>query len=145
MLMREKKRVEKIANEIREELRRLYSIAERAKVIAEIETREGKVQEILETATKESLPYKLNETCAALDEAFFAWEQVLSEEKKLTQLEEAIAKLKSRISRTKKRASALRNIVIPTYEKRVKFISERLEEHERDEMIRLKTARLWIF
>jgi len=143
-LLRELKRAEKTANKIREKLHRLLFIAERALVIAKMEIGEGKFQEIWELISWDSLPnlqYKLYETCAAVDEAVLAWEQVFSEEKKLAKIEETLTNLKARSNRTKKRASALRNIAIPSYEQRVKYITDQLEEHERDEMIRLKVAR----
>jgi V/A-type H+-transporting ATPase subunit D len=167
VLLRELKHAEKTASEIQEKLQSLYLSAEILRGVAEIEIGEKIVAEVLTKAreraerdyispppnpksrqgntnanpSKISIPYKLNETCAALDEAFFAWIQIFLEEGKLAAVLEIISALKIRVAYTKKRASALGNIVIPAQEKRVKFISERLEENERDELVRLKAAR----
>jgi V/A-type H+-transporting ATPase subunit D len=141
-LFHELKRVEKIVRGLHGELQKILSAAERARLAAEMEIGE-KVAEIWENTQWESInpPYKLKETCVALDEAFFAWQQVFLLKKKLAEAEEKIANLKIRANRTKKRAAALRNIKIPEYKRRVKYIADRLEEHERDEMVRLKVAR----
>jgi V/A-type H+-transporting ATPase subunit D len=135
-LMRELKRVEKTASALREKLQNLIASAERALIIAKMEIGEGTVAEIWG-----SCPYKLSKTGIAYDKAFFAWEEVNELQCELAQLESVIKDLTTRKNRTKKRVSALRNVKIPSYEKRVKYISEQLEERERDEMIRLKTAR----
>ena len=144
-LMRELKRIEKAANESREKLQILLSTAEHVLTIAQIELGQGKVAEIWESAPwlncERYPPYKLHETCAALDEAFLSWQQIFEEQQKLAVLEDSISRLNARIHRTKKRVFALRNITIPSYETRVKHITEHLEERERDEMSRLKVAR----
>ncbi|MDR0272250.1 MAG: hypothetical protein LBI27_02910 [Clostridiales bacterium] len=132
----ELKRTEKIANELREEVKKLFLLAEHALTIAKMENGE-KICELLETNTLNNF----FETTAASDEAFFTREMFLSKESELKKIEETLSQLKIRVKRTKKRVSALRNIAIPMYETRVKYISNQLEEHERDEMIRLKTAR----
>jgi len=85
--------------------------------------------------------YSLSETCASLDEAFLAWRGVLKKIIELSNIEKVICRLTSHVQRTRKRASALRNITIPTYEARVKYISEQLDEKERDELIRIKVSK----
>ena len=45
------------------------------------------------------------------------------------------------ISKTQKRANALKNIVIPKYEEIVKFITESLDEKEREDFSRLKVIK----
>ncbi|MCL2224009.1 MAG: hypothetical protein FWB96_03465 [Defluviitaleaceae bacterium] len=141
VLIREKKCIEKSATQLREELQHLRTTAQRTRAIAETECGAETVDGLaLLFSEANPVPYKLNETCAAFDEAFFALAQVLAAEKKLAELDAALTALNNRINRTKKRAAALNNIVIPTHQTRIKFITERLEEHERDEMIRLKSA-----
>ncbi|MEI7668394.1 MAG: V-type ATP synthase subunit D, partial [Erysipelotrichaceae bacterium] len=45
------------------------------------------------------------------------------------------------IQKTQKRANALRNIVLPQLKEEVKYISEALEEKEREEFTRLKVIK----
>ncbi|MCL2216623.1 MAG: hypothetical protein FWB91_06325 [Defluviitaleaceae bacterium] len=85
--------------------------------------------------------YDLSETAASLDEAFCVWREVLTKIQELADAEAKIRRLAALIRRTRKRAAALRNVTIPKYEARIKYISEQLEERERDEMVRLKTAK----
>ncbi|MCL2386947.1 MAG: V-type ATP synthase subunit D [Defluviitaleaceae bacterium] len=144
-LMQELKRAEKSANEIREKLQNLLSAAERFLIVAKMELGQENVSVIWESVpwgNPPTLPpYKINETCVALDQAYVIWQQIFTEQQKLSELEETIISLKSRTHRTRKRVSALRNITIPEYETRAKNITEQLEERERDEMSRLKVAR----
>ena len=49
--------------------------------------------------------------------------------------------LTDNIKKTQKRANALKNITIPTYEGLVKTISNALEEKEREEFTRLKVIK----
>jgi V/A-type H+-transporting ATPase subunit D len=128
-LMRDLKKAEKAAAELREKLEKVLDAAERALIIAKMETGEGiNISEARE----------LNETNIAYDEAYFIWQKVFAVQEELTKAEEAVAQIKIKKTRTKKRVSALQNIKIPYYEKNVKFISEQLEERERDEMMRLR-------
>ncbi|MCL2455957.1 MAG: hypothetical protein FWD19_00235 [Defluviitaleaceae bacterium] len=95
----------------------------------------------IEQRNDDVFSYAIKNFSAAFDEAFFAWRRVLCEQKNLAQVEEILARLKIRAERAKKRAAALKNIAIPTYEQRVKFFSARFEENERDEIVRLKAIK----
>lgn len=86
-------------------------------------------------------PYSLDETTVAFDAAFFLWREIFTREQELADTEARLANLAARARRTKKRVAALGNIVIPKHEQRLKYLSERLEEHERDEAVRGKIAR----
>ncbi|MCL1884692.1 MAG: hypothetical protein FWF81_13195 [Defluviitaleaceae bacterium] len=125
-LQRTLKHTEKSAKKIRDELQILVQKAERAFAIAKMECGE-----------KIAAPFKFQETCAAFDEAYFLCKEIFIQKQRLAEIEETLAQLKIRTSRTRKRASALKNIAIPSYKSRIKYISERLEEHERDERIRI--------
>ena len=50
-------------------------------------------------------------------------------------------RLADAISKTQKRANALKNIAIPQFEKDVKFISDALEEKDREDFSRLKVIK----
>ena len=143
-LLRELKRTEKTANEIREKLQTLQQKAEHVLTISKMESGEDKVLEIWKnlqwgSAMKKPV-YDLTETGASLDEAYILYEEVFFEKHRLAEIEKVLAQLKIRTQRTKKRAAALKNISIPKYEARIKYISTQLEEHERDERIRLRAV-----
>ena len=46
------------------------------------------------------------------------------------------------IKKTQRRANALKNIIIPRFESTVKFISDSLEEKEREEFSRMKVIKV---
>jgi len=82
-----------------------------------------------------------SEGSIALDEAHQAWRLVTKRINDLSDAEATNKRLSELMRRTRKRAAALRNITIPTYEARIKYISEQLEERERDELVRIKAAK----
>lgn len=59
----------------------------------------------------------------------------------LAEIETSIYKLVIEIRKTQKRANALEKIQIPKYREMVKFISEVLEEKEREDFFRLKKVK----
>ena len=85
--------------------------------------------------------YKLSDTTASFDEAVLAWQGALQLIISAAAMENTVHRLQLHIKKTQKRANALGNITIPMYEARIKFIQERLEERERDELARLKLAK----
>ena len=56
----------------------------------------------------------------------------------LAEIENSIYRLSIAIRKTQKRANALKNIMIPTYREQVKYITNALEEKEREEFSRQK-------
>ena len=86
-------------------------------------------------------PYNMNETVSALDEAVIVWQDVQEIILKLTEAETTARRLNLHIKQAQKRAAALNNITIPDLKKRIKCIQEKLEEHERDELARLKISK----
>ena len=87
---------------------------------------------------KSALPYSLSKTTISFDEAVLAWEKARDYIISWGATENAIYRLCLQIKRAQKRTNALGNIVIPTYESRIKNIQQQLEERERDELSRLK-------
>ena len=59
----------------------------------------------------------------------------------LAEVENSVYRLADAIKKTQRRANALKNINIPRFETTVKFISDALEEKEREEFSRLKVIR----
>ncbi len=82
--------------------------------------------------------YSFYHTNTALDVALQKFQQVKYLLYELAEIEDSVYKLAIEINRTQKRTNALKNIQIPRYEELVKFISEVLEEKEREDFFRLK-------
>ena len=56
-------------------------------------------------------------------------------------MDNSVYRLANAIRKTQKRANALKNISIPNLEATVKFITESLEEKDREEFSRLKVIK----
>lgn len=98
---------------------------------------------ILNTLEEALIPhYGIGRTERSLDEAYLQFSKVKHLTMKLAEVENAIYRLAYHIKQTQKRANALKNIMIPKYEKLTKDISTALEEKEREEFTRLKMIKL---
>ena len=89
----------------------------------------------------EKLYYSLYRTNSTLDEAFLCFEKVKKLTVVLAEVENSAFRLANAIRKTQRRANALKNIIIPNFEVTVKFITEALEEKEREEFSRLKVIK----
>ncbi len=87
------------------------------------------------------LPYSFYDTSPALDRAYGCFEKVKQLCLKLSMVENSAYRLATSISKTQKRANALKNITIPHYQELSKTIAEALEEKEREEFTRLKVIK----
>ncbi len=87
------------------------------------------------------LYYGLSSTNIALDEAYFCFRAVKKLTTELAEVENSVYRLADSIKKTQKRANALKNIMIPRFEETVKFITEALEEKDREEFSRLKVIK----
>jgi V/A-type H+-transporting ATPase subunit D len=85
--------------------------------------------------------YSFYHTNTSLDAALQKFHQVKYLLYELAEVEDSVYKLAVEIKRTQKRTNALKNIQIPKYEALVKYISEALEEKEREDFFRLKVLK----
>ena len=85
--------------------------------------------------------YEPADTTVSLDEAVLAWQEAVQLIISWAAIDNTVRRLSLHIKKTQKRANALGNITIPLYEARIRFIQERLEERERDELARLKLVK----
>ena len=85
--------------------------------------------------------YGLGSTNSQLDEAIVKFMEVKELSLYLAEIENSIYRLAYSIKKTQKRANALKNIMIPKFEKSVKFITDALEEKDREEFSRLKVIK----
>ena len=75
---------------------------------------------------------------SAIDEAAHQYEEVIEKAIKVAEIETTMKKLLAEIEKTKRRVNALEFSIIPSMEKDKNFISLRLEEMERENIISLK-------
>lgn len=85
--------------------------------------------------------YSYYTTTESLDSAKVGFEKVKDLTIKLSMIENSAYRLATNIKKTQKRANALKNITIPSYEGLVTNISNSLEEKEREEFTRLKVIK----
>ena len=85
--------------------------------------------------------YGLGETCSELDECYLKFHKVKELTRRLAEVETSIYRLADAIKKTQKRANALENIVIPGLDETIRFITDALEEKEREEFARLKVIK----
>ena len=87
------------------------------------------------------LEYGFEESNSRLDEATIKYILAKRLTVVLAEVDTSIYRLARAIQKTQKRANALKNIVIPNLEGDIKYISEALEEKEREGFIRLKVIK----
>lgn len=80
-------------------------------------------------------------TRESLDKAKASFEKVKELTITLSTVETSAIRLASNIKKTQKRANALKNITIPTYERMVRDMTNALEEKDREEFTRLKVIK----
>jgi V/A-type H+-transporting ATPase subunit D len=88
-----------------------------------------------------SFQYGFAESNSKLDEATLLFNKAKRLTILLSEVDNAIFKLARAVQKTQKRANALKNIVLPALKSDIKFISEALEEKEREEFTRLKVIK----
>lgn len=85
--------------------------------------------------------YDFEHANSKIDYAYLCFYRVKELTVKLAEVENAVYRLANAIRKTQKRANALKNISIPQFETTVKFISDALEEKEREEFSRQKVIK----
>lgn len=87
------------------------------------------------------LHYGVRTTNSAVDRVYLLFTKVKELTVELAEIENSVYRLADSIKKTQKRANALKNIMIPRFEETVKFISDALDEKEREEFSRLKVIK----
>ncbi len=85
--------------------------------------------------------YPMIETNSDFDRAFICFNKVKELTVRLAELENSVYRLAIAIKKTQKRRNALKNIMIPRFQQQVRFISNALEEKEREEFSRQKVIK----
>lgn len=87
------------------------------------------------------LHYGMMTTNSAVDKVHNLFSDVKRMTVELAEIENSVYRLADSIKKTQKRANALKNIMIPRFEETVKFISDALDEKDREEFSRLKVIK----
>ena len=94
-----------------------------------------------ESESYDYLHYGARTTNAAVDKTFILFTRVKELTVELAEIENSVYRLAVSIKKTQKRANALKNIMIPRFEVTVKFITDALDEKDREEFSRLKVIK----
>jgi len=89
----------------------------------------------------EEIPYALMGSSSALDEAYRRFVEVKGLLAELAETENAVYRLAYAIEKSRKRANALQNIVIPGLDSDIQRIADSLAEKEREEFVRRKVIK----
>lgn len=93
------------------------------------------------TPSKNIVPYGFYSTNSQLDKAYISFSKVKEYTVILAEVENSVYRLSVAIKKAQRRANALQNVLIPRYENMVKYITDNLEEKEREEFSRLKVIK----
>lgn len=85
--------------------------------------------------------YGYSATNSTLDEAYLRFVAVKQLIRRLAEVENSIYRLAVAIKKTQKRANALKNVIIPKLRGDIVFITEAIEEKDREEFVRLKVIK----
>lgn len=88
-----------------------------------------------------SIRYGFMSTSSLVDEAYIKFDRVKKLTAELAEVENSVYRLATAVNKTQKRANALKNIIIPRLTSTVKFITDSLEEKEREDFSRLKVIK----
>ena len=94
-----------------------------------------------EPTDEKHMYYGMMSTNSAVDKAHMLFSKVKYLTVELAEIENSVYRLADAIKKTQKRANALKNIMIPRFEETVKFISDALDEKDREEFSRLKVIK----
>lgn len=85
--------------------------------------------------------YGLRSTNSYLDEAYMYFNEAKRLTVELAETQASVFRLADAVKKTQKRANALNNIMIPQLTATVKFITDSLDENEREDFTRLKVVK----
>lgn len=92
-------------------------------------------------ATPVELSYGFMATSPLVDEAYIKFDRVKKLTAELAEVENSVYRLATAVGKTQKRANALKNIIIPRLTGTVKYITDSLDEKEREDFSRLKVIK----
>jgi V/A-type H+-transporting ATPase subunit D len=87
------------------------------------------------------IPFGLYESNSELDKAYFRFIAVKRLTTELAEVDSSVYLLADSIKKVRKKVNALKNVMIPKFESTVKYMSDALEERERESFSRLKVIK----
>lgn len=87
------------------------------------------------------ISYGIRHTNTKFDFAYKTFQKVRDLTVKLAEIDNSTYRLANAIRKTQKRANALKNIVIPRFEEQIKYITDALEEKDREAFTRQKVIK----
>ena len=87
------------------------------------------------------LEYGFDQTDSALDDYYLKFHKVKDLVRQMAEVENSIYRLAEAVKKARKRANALKHIVIPGFDETIRTITGALEEKEREEFTRLKVMK----
>ena len=85
--------------------------------------------------------YGFFNTTSLVDEAILKFNKIQEKLIELAMIDNTIFRLKKETEKVRERSNALQNIIIPENERKVKQISDQIDEREREEFARLKVVK----
>lgn len=92
---------------------------------------------IKERKTQDMFPYSFSSVTAELDDSIVTLNGVVAKMVELAEVEKACNMLADEIEKNRRRVNALEYVMIPELEETIKYISMKLEEQERSNVVRL--------
>lgn len=92
-------------------------------------------------STQPKKAYGFTDTNSEFDIAYSCFERAKELTVVLAEVDNSVCRLANEIKKTQRRANALNNIIIPQFQQTIKFISDSLDEKEREEFSRLKVIK----
>lgn len=120
------------------------STAQSTQAVMEVESNMRRVVDVkiptltLTEKNTESMPYGFADTNSSIDRAAKQIKTLLPMICKAAEYENSIFSLAKALEKTQKLLNALENIIIPQYQRQIRFILATLEEREREEFAKLK-------
>lgn len=96
---------------------------------------------LISEKTEPNMCYSMTRTNSSFDAAYISFTRAKELTVQLAEIENSIYRLAIAIKKTQKRANALKNIMIPKFDSMVRFITNALEEKEREEFSRQKVIK----
>lgn len=99
------------------------------------------IPKVIYEAQNVKITYGIGHTNTKFDFAYKCFLKVRDMTIKLAEIDNSTYRLANAIRKAQKRANALENVVIPKFEENIKYITEALEEKEREQFTRQKVIK----
>jgi V/A-type H+/Na+-transporting ATPase subunit D len=99
------------------------------------------IPKVTHEAEPVKITYGIGHTNTKFDYAYKQFQKVRELTVKLAEIDNSTYRLANAIRKSQKRANALQNVVIPRFEENIKYITEALEEKEREAFTRQKVIK----